>query len=124
MIKYSGKFANDGNWSKIIDMKKKLKDESVIPKGEYCYDEKGLCPYWSKRKDKPNQENGYCAFLGRGDWNLNASKKKTLMHQDGTKWSPSEMPFGIGLIWDQCKECSINEYTDEEVAEMMKKGEY
>lgn len=62
-----------------------------IPQGIYCYDEEGLCPYWSIDKDKPFQDNGYCHFLKKGDWELKG-----------------------GLIWDQCKECNIfteiNEY--------------
>lgn len=63
------------------------KDLSLIPKGIYCYDENGICPYWPKRKDKPNMENGYCSFLGWGDWEQE----------------------GLTLLWDQVKECRINE---------------
>lgn len=67
------------------------KDTSVIPEGIYCYTHvKGkfvACPYWSLRKDKPKQENGYCAYLGKGDWESD----------------------DFGLLWDQCKECNINE---------------
>lgn len=62
-----------------------------IPQGIYCYDEEGLCPYWSIDKDHLSQENGYCHFLKKGDWEME-----------------------LGLIWDQCKECNIfteiNEY--------------
>lgn len=57
-----------------------------IPKGLYCYDNNGICPYWSRRIDKPEQENGYCSFLKHGDW----------------------MVEGISLLWDQCKECDEN----------------
>ena len=67
----------------------------VIPKGHYCYSSSRSpqdpkykpCPYWSIRKDKPSQLNGYCDFLKRGDW----EGKST------------------GLLWDQCKECGIND---------------
>ncbi len=71
------------------------KDESLIPPGIYCYrlfdtgetfPRSLCCPYWSLRKDKPTQDNGYCSFLDKGDW-------------EGT---------GIDLLWDQVKECSIN----------------
>jgi hypothetical protein len=79
-----------------------LKDTSVIPEGPYCYNilsgwkrkpdgtpyyETSMCPYWSLRSDKPNQMNGYCSFLEKGDW-----------QDDGTM-----------LLWDQVKECQINE---------------
>jgi hypothetical protein len=79
-------------------MTKKSKDISKIPQGMYCYTRlsknsnhiTGLniikCPYWSMRNDKPHQENGYCSFLGRGDW-------------EGDEFS---------LLWDQVKECGMN----------------
>lgn len=74
------------------------KDESVIPKGLYCYtrveEDASLisgfsikhCPYWSSQPDQPIQESGFCSFLNRGDWQ-------------------SE---GISLLWDQVKECNVN----------------
>lgn len=82
--------------------------ESVIPKGDYCYDslkmtdrktEKGLpildarnCPYWDIDDSQPEQMNGYCWFLEAGDW-----------EEDGTF-----------LLFDQCKECGVNQYEDDE----------
>lgn len=85
--------------------KENLKDPFVIPPGPYCYTQKGdpiildgipripiqRCPYWSLREDKPRQENGYCAFLERGDW------------EDGP----------LSLLWDQVKECGINSEEEE-----------
>ena len=67
--------------------------KSMIPEGTYCYtrDAAGkmkLCPFWDRDITKPTQENGYCAYLKCGDW---------------------EGP-GLGLLWDQCKECGVNEY--------------
>lgn len=61
-------------------------DKEKIPKGIYCYDENGICPFWDKSPDHPRQENGFCHFLGKGDWE-------------------SE---GISLLWDQVKECGID----------------
>lgn len=65
--------------------------ESVIPRGIYCYgyaDGKyNVCPFWSKSAHMGYQENGYCSFLSRGDWD------------EG----------GMGLLWDQIKECGVNE---------------
>ena len=63
-----------------------------IPKGPYCYDGSGLCPHWERRADKPEQENGFCRHLNHGDWE-------------------SE---GLSLLWDQVKECGINNEWDEE----------
>lgn len=59
---------------------------SKIPKGPYCYDENGLCPWWSKRDDKDHQVSGYCKYLNEGDWE--------------TK--------GVSHLWDQVKECDFN----------------
>lgn len=73
-----------GNWP--------VKDQSVIPAGIYCYDQNGLCPYWSSRADKHHQENGYCSFLEVGDWEVK----------------------GCSLLWDQVKECGVNCSWDEE----------
>lgn len=81
----------------------KVVAESAIPPGIYCYSKTAsmdgggrrlldLCPYWSRRDDKPEQENGHCAYLGEGDWDAG----------------------GLSLLWDQCKECGVNEGYDGE----------
>ena len=104
------------------------KDKSLIPKGYYCYsyvkgqtyNYKGPdgkmykmpktkpCPYWSIRKGKPKQANGYCSYLGKGDWDFN--KEQTLRHVDkktmkahGPKFSADEIGFCCSLLWDQVK---------------------
>jgi len=64
--------------------------EQWIPFGLYCYDEKGICPYWDKNKNQEYQFDGYCHFLKTGDW---------IDDNKGGTW----------LLWDQCKECGINE---------------
>lgn len=81
------------------DGKKYTEEEAnnVIPKNTpYCYTyigrtEKGIktktCPFWNCNKDKPSQENGMCHLTNTNDW------------EDD----------GFGLLWDQCKECGINE---------------
>lgn len=63
------------------------KGESVIPEGCYCYDQNGRCPYHDYSGVHEKQNNGFCWFLGKGDW----------------FWESG------GLLWDQCKECGINE---------------
>lgn len=67
------------------------KSKEVIPEGLYCYERISenkikLCPHWRINKDKPEQMNGYCSFLKKGDWEMGA----------------------LSLLWDQCKECGIN----------------
>ena len=57
-------------------------DTDVIPDGLYCLD----CPYRSFRDDKPEQMNGYCKYLGHGDWM--------------TK-------LGFSGLWDGVKECQV-----------------
>ena len=67
---------------------------ALVPRGTYCYDKNGLCPFWSRFDDiYPSQSSGYCALLERGDW---------MAHDSG----------GTSLIWDQCKECGVNDPDD------------
>lgn len=75
-----------------MDWLKKTKGESVIPEGPYCYDKSGKCPYWDSFPDHPQQMDGYCWFLLRGDWDEE----------------------GHSLLFDQCKECGIKETPDTE----------
>jgi hypothetical protein len=64
---------------------------------------------------KPVQENGYCSYLGRGDWEMNDDRKWTCEKQlsDGTyaKYetllSGHEIGLPMSLLWDQVKECAI-----------------
>lgn len=86
------------------------KDTSVIPKGFYCYSiKKGkrvMCPYWSIRKDKPEQENGYCAYLGKGDWGLHKDDDYKEV-KSGKITKGRDLPFSPSLLWDAVKECEI-----------------
>lgn len=67
------------------------KNPDLIPKGIYCYDDKGVCPYWDLIEEKPDQENGFCNYLNLGDGDE-----------------------GILLLWDQVKECGINDEISDE----------
>lgn len=99
----------------------KEEKEKLIPKGMYCYDKNGNCPLWDCDEELPNQMNGYCHYLEKGDMTL--TDEAVVTDNDGNvltdeqKW---ELPFGFGLLWDQCKECDLNDYTDEEYEEMEK----
>ena len=101
---------------RTIDKKYFKNPEKYIPKGCYCYDHLkpiydkdgkmtgtlkaiGRCPFLDYDSDKPEQENGYCHYLKAGDWEENSS---------------------CSLLWDQVKECGINDFSDEELEEMNK----
>jgi len=71
---------------------------ALIPEGGYCYTHisngrggyEGFvriqpCPFWDRFPNFPKQDNGYCHYLKRGDWQ------------------------GTDLLWDQCKCCGIND---------------
>ena len=63
----------------------------VIPPGDYCYtyDDNGrfiICPYWWKSDEHPEQENGFCRYMNKGDWEFDH----------------------LSLLWDQVKECGVN----------------
>jgi hypothetical protein len=70
-------------------------DSLEIPKGFYCYDGNGTCPFWSLNSEREEQNNGYCSYLKEGDWDVEE----------------------MGLLWNKVKLCSINEYTEEELLE-------
>lgn len=61
---------------------------SWIPYGVYCYDELGICPFWDWDKD---ERIAYCRLLNISDEDENSS----------------------GLLFDQCKSCSFNDYEED-----------
>lgn len=65
----------------------------IVPEGPYCYGKDGRCPYWKRNGMKRAQENGYCRLLKTGDWERVRNGKR----------------MGFGLLWDQVKECGIND---------------
>jgi hypothetical protein len=111
--------------------------EKYIPEGMYCYNSRGLCPFWDKKPGQyPTQEDGYCHFLGKSDWELNEESQGSvvLVHYPADRSlegksveeiyhyndhidpvSGKHLHFGTSLIWDQCKECGINMDDPEDV---------
>jgi len=86
--------------------------ESKIPKGIYCYDKKGICPYWRTILSRPKQYDGWCDYLGKGDIELAKEcilKSKRMKDGAIEIMHGNEAPFPVSLLWDQCKECGINE---------------
>lgn len=69
--------------------------EQYIPKGIYCYDENGICPFWDLSRNHERQLNGYCHYMKIGDW-----------MEDGN-W--------LYLLWDQVKECDINDDREHDI---------
>lgn len=64
---------------------------ALIPEGGYCYTRKDgkfiHCPFLDFVPTMPEQSNGFCHFIKRGDFT-----------------SP-----GTDLLWDSCKCCGIND---------------
>ena len=89
-------------------------DKSVIPAGSYCYDEKGVCPYWKIVEGLPEQENGHCSYLNQNDYERNETTGQVKWEsQRGSVYTdPHEIP--ISLLWDKCKECNVNDEILEE----------
>ena len=81
----------DNRW--LHEPQKIKKDGNLIPEGTYCYNGNYTCPFWGMIKTHPSYENGYCSFIDKGDWETG------------------------GLLWDQCKECGINENIEEIIRE-------
>lgn len=115
------------------------KDESLIPDGYYCHDNDGnVCPYWSMDSSKPEQANGHCSFIGKGDWDINkeansVERKSYQKHgQDGWKefiHPPGSLEgtcaYNVGLLFDKCKECNIKmDHLDEYFEEFLSEGNW
>ena len=96
-----------------------------IPRGFYCYEGDKICPYWSSRPELPEQENGYCSYLGQSDWDINEENgDMNWVHGDGSPaMTTKPHEIGMSLLWDQVKMCNINEPTDEELEEEHKQWE-
>ena len=86
------------------------KDTSLIPKGLYCEEKKGACPYWSLISNRPNQENGYCAFLEKSDWDLNeeASSREVYSARAFQGFRSAHF-LKLSNLWDGVKECGRND---------------
>ena len=68
--------------------------QEIIPENTfYCSN----CPFWElsyvARFFYGNQTDGFCTYLGKGDFSFFSSTM---------------------LLWDGCKECGINEFSEEE----------
>lgn len=113
---------------------------SQIPKGLYCHGQykhlsngrvstPDMCPFWSKNFSLPPQENGYCSLLNKGDYEINREIctlietrfKNGKAIKRSIKCGPANPSF-LSLLWDQVKECGLNNYTEKEILKEIKKG--
>lgn len=88
------------------------KDKKLIPKGDYCHHSKDihkLCPYWSMREDLPEQQNGYCYYMKKSDYDLNREmddKDVKIIFKGKTEIKKGkDVGINFSMIWDQVKEC-------------------
>jgi hypothetical protein len=96
---------------------------NVIPKGHYCStyinEYKYECPYWSFREGHEEYEDGYCAYLGKGDYELNRERKYVMKRKDGTvigEGTAFELgELKLSTLFDQVKMCNINMLDDEDI---------
>jgi len=89
------------------------KDIAKIPKGYYCYTrlKNGkikCCPYWKRIKDRPEQYDGWCDYLEKGDIEL-AKECDIKNCKTGKICKGSEVQFPVSLLWDMCKMCMLKE---------------
>lgn len=92
-------------------IRRRMERRVGIPKGCYCYDNKGhTCVYWSRRDDLPYQESGYCWLIGKSDWDINEEIGIVIgTRGDGTPSPPiSAHDFNMSLLWDKVKECGYD----------------
>ncbi|MDD3174765.1 MAG: hypothetical protein PHF63_14105 [Herbinix sp.] len=95
--------------------------DKYIPKDTpYCYSSNKNCPFWKNIPWLPNQQNGYCYYLNKADIEMNPERNKESKicyskNKEDEGKSVSEILgeyFPTSLLWDQCKECGINEDYD------------
>jgi len=108
--------------SLLDELRKRPKD--VVPRGCYCYTRRperdtnrtigvDTCPFWDIDEGRPAQENGYCHLLQAGDWENREPSPLLYCSPEFTKETglkAGDMVEGsFGLVWDQCKECGVND---------------
>jgi len=88
----------------------------MIPKGPYCYDENGLCSNYTK-KWVNGIEIYWCKYLKRGDLGNDITNEELEELKRFHKTDDEEIYklYPLFLLWDQVKECSINNEDDNEI---------
>lgn len=110
---------------KTLDKKYFENPEKYIPHGMYCYTvisvdwktgimKTDTCPFWDYDETQEEQHGGYCHYLKNGDWERNKeiNDKSIIISEKDKGKTVSEVigeDFPSSLLWDQCKECGIND---------------
>ncbi|WP_340032677.1 hypothetical protein NSQ20_12515 [Paenibacillus sp. FSL K6-1122] len=81
-------------------------DESVIPKGMYCYDEKGYCPY--SREDKKYKYDAYGYGNVSSTWCDYLKLNSAQLDFEGRYEKDGSKCYLAHLIYDLCKVCEVN----------------
>jgi uncharacterized protein YqeY len=92
-------------------------DKSKIPSGMYCYSkENGTyrpCPYWKNITDSKVPDIIWCEVMQRGDTsNLDENSFNKLVDAYESEDAVYEK-YPYTMLWDQNKECGINDEIDE-----------
>lgn len=82
----------------------------LIPEGHYCYGKNGRCLFWVY-KEINGVKIPYCNHLLRGDVSdISDTDFEILKKFYGCKCDEDLYKIFKGeMLWDQCKECGINE---------------
>lgn len=114
-----------------------IKSLKGIPKNTlYCYSGScapgsktfKICPYWSNADDRPYQENGYCQYLGKGDYEINREPQTCNVTQSlgNGKYKYIVVEHGVNnpswfsLLWDMCKDPDCPRYDEKNETQLLK----
>lgn len=89
-------------------------DISRIPKGVYCYDNNGNCPYGTYKTIKTPKGDvvlNYCEVLKECDSHCTDEEFDKLLSLHGDEDSIWDA-YPLDLLWDSCKECGYNDEYD------------
>ena len=85
-----------------------MKDTADIPTGIYC----DGCKYYHRVPCLTEQENGYCEYLGKSDWDINREDDDVdfeVRRGDTVTIVKGKHLPNMSLLWDGCKECGVND---------------
>ena len=104
-----------------------MQEKSVIPYGDYCYNENGRCPYWIYKKithdkkvpkryrqieeeEEVSVSIPYCLYLNKGDvFDISDEEFEELKYFHNCTDEELLSKYPLSLLWDAIKECGENE---------------
>jgi len=89
-------------------------ENKIIPQGIYCYDEKGVCPYWKQKTiDCINVKYIECEYTKmKSICNGYVEDLETKLLSAYGNNENIDREFSSYLLFDQVKECNINDEED------------